>query len=203
MLEEREICKTNKIDYIIFKRKISSISNPENNKQNPNKDYQNKKNIYHSIIRKFKIHIKSFSAIYKVYKILFRIKKTFKEQSLIYQSAYKLLMIERPSAILVTNDIRIDLELFFIKIANLIGIPTIQIGCSYTLSVAQATQLQFHRERNGIIKKYNDWQIKVFKYLIPDLYGEIENERTLFNDPLTILVTKYFGLRTSKKLFGE
>ena len=45
--------------------------------------------------------------------------------------------------------------------------------------------------------KNDDWKIRIFKYLIPDLHGEIGNERILFNDPLTILVSKYFGLRTS------
>ena len=153
MLEERNICDKNKIDYIIFKRQTNSLSNPKNNNQNPNKNNPKKNNFYYKIIRKFIIGIRSANIIDKAYKIFFRIKVIFKEQSLIYQNAYKLLMIERPSAILVINDIRIDLELFLLKIAKILRIPTIQIGWSYTLSVPHATQLQLNRERNGIITK--------------------------------------------------
>ena len=197
MLEERNICDKNKIDYIIFKRQTNSLSNPKNNNQNPNKNNPKKNNFYYKMIRKFIICMRTSDTIDKVYKIFFRIKVIFKDQSLIYQNAYKLLMIERPSAILVINDIRIDLELFILKIANILRIPTIQIGWSATLSVPQAVQLQLNREKNGIILKNDDWKIRIFKYLIPDLHGEIGNERILFNDPLTILVSKYFGLRTS------
>ncbi len=197
MLEERNICDKNRIDYIIFKRQTNSPSNPKNNNQNLNKNNPKKNNFHYNIIRKFIIGIRSANIIDKVYRIFFRIKVIFKEQSLIYQNAYKLLMNERPSAILVINDIRIDLELFVLKIASILKIPTIQIGWSYTLSVPQAIQLQLNREKNGIILKNNDWKIRLFKYLIPDLYGEMGNERILFNDPLKILVSKYFGLRTS------
>ena len=195
---EKEICEKNYIEFIYFRHQKNK-SAPRRNINNI-KVIGNRTNGKNKLINSCKKLLRSINVLDILYKTVYRLKKELDQQSLTYQNAYKLLKREQPSAILVTNDIRIDLEIFLLKVAKHLHIPTIQIGWSWTQSNSQYTQLQLHRESHGVIKKNDQWKVNLCKYLIPDIYGEIDNKRILFNDPFVILVSKYFGLKSSSPI---
>jgi len=193
---EKEICEKYKLDYIYFNSTLIKSNIPINTK-NYHKKNVSQTNTKNKIVNRVISFIRSITVLDNIYKIVYRFKKIYEQQILTYQTAYELLRHEQPSIIIVTNDTKIDLELFLLKIAKCNGIPTIQIGWSWIQTIPQYTQLQLHRESHGIIKKNNQWIVNLFKYLIPDIYGEIDNKQILFNDPIVILVSKYFGLKSS------
>ena len=195
MLKEREICEKNNIEFIYFRRqKINS--DPRRNINNM-KVIGNRTNGENKIIRLYINFLRSFDLLDKLYKTAYRFKKELDQQKLTFQNAYDLIKHEKPDIIIVMNDIRIDLEIFLLKVAKRLNIPTIQIGWSWTHPIRRNAQFQLHRENHGIVQRKPEWLIMFCKYFIPDIYTEFNNKRVLFNDPLIILVSKFFRVKSA------